>query len=275
MASDTATKKHWEGPVSILALLVSVASVATGLLVFYQPRIEEEQARSDRIADFLNAVTAVGRLNTSKAGNVVAAGSPADSYTTALGVLWDGARWAQPDIGQGQEGSFSGDGETYSVCLPEVDFLISGCHNYANFQFSDAGRSIQSFSIDGMPVDELIWTPDSTLDTMNTLTFPLSAYKAGGLLDPDLQAASIALVLAPRDTDAPDSSVWVDVARSRVQDRTEADLSSADFTAYIRTPITHYAQYPATFRINTFPDGFIFLCLQDLPDSSCGWVFLR
>jgi hypothetical protein len=269
------TGHRWERPVSVVALVISLLTVVVSWIAYYQPRAEERKEREVRIEQFLDSITAVGEQGVIPALNYVESESPAERYVTVLSRLWEGAAKSTPRIELAKPGQHTKDGESYEVCMPGVDFLMEGCHLFGNFQLSDDGRAIETFSVDKLPVARLFWTDQSDAAVNERPDFDLRVFRRDGLIDPDKGGASIALELKPNDSVGVNEVVTVDRLHAAIMDERLETYISKDLTIYVPRQIKPFEEVYATVRMPVLPDGFLELCLVGSSDERCEVVYLE
>ncbi|HYP74124.1 MAG TPA: hypothetical protein VEP72_08535, partial [Microbacterium sp.] len=165
----------------------------------------------------------------------------------------------------------------------DVTGLPDSCVSLSDFRFVADSMLVESFTVDDVPVGELVLGPDWADETKDLVMANDEAeyrvYRAGVLRDPDLEHATVVLWLTSR-YHASISDLVFDAASERVQDREEESL--VDAVTLVPARLGHFQPTYAAVRLATDGSGFLYVCAsraevggdgaETLGAPNCNWI---
>lgn len=167
-----------------IALLAVIVSAAALLLPIAQEDTEQETA----IESFLEGIVQPAVRSVMTADNETEPGSEASDYVYLISKVWEAWEYAE-GVATEEAGSWQAQGDGYEVCFPKIALLSSDCQHFARFKFEQDTANIKRFSIDTIPVGNLIDTEWSSISTDEKMEPQVDI--AGVLTDPSFSTKTV------------------------------------------------------------------------------------
>lgn len=282
---------------SLLSGLIGaiVAAALSASLTYYLPENNKSDTQQAVEESFMRSISADSMTSLLKATHSTEPGSPAAEYLEVYLRLWkahaaaEGSSFDEPVI-DGGKCSKRADGSGWNFRYPRIQTLPAGLFTLSDFRFTSE-QLIRTFSVDGIPIQALLipkqWGEGSGLTQPSGDKEPLvNAYLSGGLIDPDLKRASVAIWITPSgDSEARDivfpyrNQVSELIVHSRVEERLSSHVAIPERLGY-------YDGLYAAANFEGVGDGFIHLCgvrvkrgeqIDNPPhitEAECSWLSL-
>jgi hypothetical protein len=253
------------------ALIVSIIAVVVSVAAFAWPLIRQVSSEDAAVRAFLDNITESSSRAQLVAVNRTQADSAASNYAYVLGDIWEA--WESSEgRGQIKAGDFHPTNDNkWSVCFPKIDLLPGSCQDFGDFQFEPNTTNITRFSVDDIPVGELVSRKSSSITTSEDVG--PRVYKNASLTDPDFKKETIVLWTAMRDgqTFPKDSTYRLDSVVAQTEREIELEKPILRFPSSI-------ARYESVLgAVRTLESAnLLYACWTYEPEASevCNWLNL-
>lgn len=261
---------HAEPRRSNVAVVVAVAALVVSIAAFATPLIREATEKDAAVRAFLQSVIEPSSRAQLVAVNRTQEDSAANTYAYVLANIW--RAWESSEgRGEAEPGKVEArsDGK-WSVCFPEID-LLPDCQIFADFQFEPGTSSITRFSVDDVPVGELVRYRSSEITTIDDLG--PEVWLTAALTDPDFEMETLIFWTQMGDGEERDRGSTYRLTSMQVQTEREEWLDDP----ILRFP-TDIARYEAVLGgIRTFEEvNLVYACWTYMPEGTetCNWLNL-
>lgn len=254
-----------------IAIIVSIAALIVSVVAFAAPLVREATEKEETVAAFLDNITQSSSRSQLVAVNRTQADSAASTYAYVLGYIWEAWEGSE-GRGQAEPGRFQPlGGGKWSVCFPKIDLLTSKCQTFGDFQFAPNTSNIIQFSIDEIPVGELVVYRPSSITTIDDLG--PKVYLHAIMTDPDFQQETVVLWAAMDNAETFPKGSTFRLVSMAVQTEREEFLAQP----ILRFP-TNIARYESALgAVRTFESvNLIYGCWIYDPEANevCNWLNL-
>lgn len=246
------------------ALVVSILSAIFAAGVFFYPRLEKWQANAAREKAFVEGVAADRRGVLLAGMTQVQPGSPSERYMRTLSDLWRAAYFASRNTSEADFTARGGSIEPaepagYRVCMANVSVLPRGCHVFSDFIYNVDSGLIERFSIDGVPVDMLVFRYTDDTDYLGDEgRLKVRARMTGKLRSPDQGEECVSFLLTAESD--PGKAKWpmrFDRQDWNVQDRQERRM--ADSAVAWPATLSRLNRSMGAVRVPSNGGGFVWI----------------
>lgn len=167
-----------------------LAAALSGVAILY-PAFTETSERDRAVEDFLDGLVQPSARSALTSVNETQEASSASSYVYLVSKIWEAWEYSEGAVSTADPGTWEREGDGYKVCFPDITMLTSDCQRFAKFKFEENTANIARFSIDSIPVGELVDSDSSSISTQDSVEPRVQV--VGVLTDPSFDMKTIVL----------------------------------------------------------------------------------